>query len=75
LRGLFFIRSDFFNDIALQFSQFVLHENAVNFCSLPALIVGFILAADAIFYWGCRENSVVVFYCFITVRRFVESVV
>jgi hypothetical protein len=62
-------------DIALQFSQFVLPESAVNLCSLPVLFSGFILAADAFVYWGCRQNSVVVFYCLITVRRFVERVV
>ena len=62
-------------DIALQFSQFDLPESAVIFCSLPALFLGFILAADAFVYWGCRQNSVVVFYCFIKVRRFVERVV
>jgi hypothetical protein len=62
-------------DIALQFSQFVLPESAVNFCSLPALFLGFILAYDAFVYWGCRQKPVVVFYCLISVRRFVERVV
>ena len=62
-------------DIALQFSQFYFPESAVIFCSLLVLFSGFILAADAFVYWGCRQNSVVVFYCFIKVRRFVERVV
>ena len=62
-------------DIALQFSQFVLPECAANFCSFPDLFMGFVLASDAIVYWGCGHISVVVFYCLISVRRFVERVV
>jgi len=48
-------------DIALQFSQFVLPESAVNLCSLPVLFSGFILAADALVYWCCSLRAVVVF--------------
>jgi hypothetical protein len=48
-------------DIALQFSRLVLPESAVNFCSLPALFMGFILAADAFVYWCCSLIAVVVF--------------